>query len=170
MWKHVAWMVLLTFLPTLELRASIPYGFLAPGNDMHPAAIAALCIAANYALAPLVWLFVHHVMGIFLKVGFIKKIYDWLVKRTQRRVEPYVEKYGTLGLALFIGVPLPGSGIYSGCLGAYLLGFRFRDYMIASGLGVLIAGGAVTAVMVLGEEAMPWLYHLVAKTPHPEGG
>ncbi len=170
MLEHVIWMVVLTFLPTLELRASIPYGVVHPDVTLHWGAIAGLCIAANYALAPLVWVFVHRIMGIFLKVGFIKKIYDWLVRRTQRKVEPYVKKYGTLGLALFIGVPLPGSGVYSGCLGAYLLGFKFKDYMVASALGVLIAGSAVTAVMVAGEEALPWLFHLVAKTPHAEGG
>jgi len=154
--KHLLMMVLLTFLPTLELRASIPYGVFV--GKLEWWMVGPLCILCNLALAPLVWLFVHHVMGIFLKVGFIKKIYDWLVTRTQRRVEPYVEKYGTIGLALFIGVPLPGSGVYSGCLGAYLLGYKFKDYMIASALGCLIAGAAVTAVVASGSEALHFLY------------
>ncbi len=155
MTKHIFWMVLLTFLPTLELRASIPYGYLMLSQDgqMHWAVVALLCIGTNFLLAPLVWVFVHHVMEIFLRVAFIKKIYDWAVKRAQRKVEPYVRKYGTLGLALFIGVPLPGSGVYTGCLGAYLLGYRFRDYMWASALGVLIAGTVVTALVVSGTEA-----------------
>lgn len=156
--EHLLWMVLLTFLPTLELRASIPFGIIVMDDEIPWLAVTAICIAANIALAPLVWLFVHHVMGFFLKVEFIKKIYDWLVVRTQRRVEPYVERWGTLGLALFIGVPLPGSGVYSGCLGAYLLGFRFRDYMLASALGVLIAGSVVTAVMILAPEAFHFMY------------
>ncbi len=168
--EHLLWMIVLTFLPTLELRASIPYGILHPDVDLHWGVVAALCIAANYALAPLVWVFVHKVMGVFLRIAFIKRIYDWIVVRTQRKVEPYVAKYGTLGLALFIGVPLPGSGVYSGCLGAYLLGYKFKDYMVASALGVLIAGSAVTVVMVVGEEALPWLFNLVAKTPGHEGG
>ena len=155
MTKHLLWMVLLTFLPTLELRASIPYGILTLGQDgtLHWAVVALLCIAANIALAPLVWLFVHHAMEFFLRVPFIKKIYDWAVKRAQRKVEPYVRKYGTVGLALFIGVPLPGSGVYSGALGAYVLGFRFRQFLIASIGGVLIAGAAVTAVAATGATA-----------------
>ena len=152
---HIFWMVLLTFLPTLELRASIPYGYLMLSQDgqLHWAAVAALCIVANFLLAPLVWFFVHYVMEFFLRVPFIKRIYDWAVKRAQRRVEPYVRKYGTVGLALFIGVPLPGSGVYTGCLWAYLLGYRFRDYLWASALGVLIAGAVVTALVVSGAEA-----------------
>lgn len=154
--EHVIWMVVLTFLPTLELRASIPYGVLVA--DIHWAVVGPLCIVANWLLAPLVWLFVHHVMGLFLKVGFINRIYEWLVARTQRRVEPYVKRWGTIGLALFIGVPLPGSGVYSGCLGAYLLGFKFREYMLASALGCLIAGAAVTALVASGSEAFHFLY------------
>jgi len=152
---HVLWMILLTFLPTLELRASIPYGILTVGQDgqMHWFMVALLCIGANIALAPLVWFFVHYVMEFFLRVPFIKKIYDWAVKRAQRKVEPYVRKYGTVGLALFIGVPLPGSGVYSGCLGAYLLGYKFRDYMWASALGCIIAGTLVTALVLSGAEA-----------------
>ncbi len=153
--KHVFWMVLLTFLPTLELRASIPYGvFMLSNNEqMHWLAVALFCIVANILLAPLVWFFVHYVMEFFLRVGFIKKIYDWAVRRAQRKVEPYVRKYGTVGLALFIGVPLPGSGVYSGCLGAYLLGYKFKDYMWASALGCIIAGAVVTALAVSGSEA-----------------
>jgi uncharacterized membrane protein len=153
--KHIFWMVLLTFLPTLELRASIPYGYLMLSQDgqLHWLAVALLCILANFLLAPVVWVFVHHVLEFFLRVPFIKKIYDWAVKRAQRKVEPYVRRYGTLGLAIFIGVPLPGSGVYTGCLGAYLLGYRFRDYMLASLLGVIIAGTVVTALVVSGTEA-----------------
>ncbi|MFH1466448.1 MAG: small multi-drug export protein [Pseudomonadota bacterium] len=155
MWKHLFWMVVLTFLPTLELRASIPYGyyFLSQQGQLAWIWVALLCIGANFALAPLVWFFVHHVMHFFLRVAFIKRFYDWLVLRAQRKVEPYVRRYGTVGLAIFIGVPLPGSGVYTGCLGAYLLGYRFRDYMWASLLGVFIAGAIVTALVVSGTEA-----------------
>ena len=60
------------------------------------------------------------------------------------------EKYGIIGLALFIGVPLPGSGVYSGALGAYLLGFNFKDYFKAAVLGVLIAATIVTIVSIFG--------------------
>ncbi len=170
MLKHLLVMIALTFAPTLELRASIPYGMVAADGQIHWSLVAVICIVTNFLLAPLVWLFVHHVMELFLRVGFIRRIYDWLVRRTQRKVEPYVNKYGALGLALFIGVPFPGSGVYSGCLGAYLLGIRFRDYMLASAIGVTIAGVAVTIVMLLGEEAFGWFYHLIVKTVAAEEG
>lgn len=162
--QHVLWLVLLTFVPTLELRMSIPVGILGM-DDIPWLVVAAICIASNIVLAPMVWIFVHHIMKYFLRVGFIKKIYDWLVVRTQRKVEPYVERWGTLGLALFIGVPLPGSGVYSGCLGAYLLGFKFRDFMLASTLGVFIAGSVVTVIAVFFPD-VEWLQHFLKSPEH----
>lgn len=164
--RHLLIMVGLTFLPTLELRASIPYGVAMLDGELHWAAVALICIVCNILLAPLVWLFVHHGMYLFLKIGFINRIYEWMVKRTQRKVQRYVDRWGVIGLAFFIGVPLPGSGVYSGCLGAYLLGFKFRDYMIASALGCLIAGAVVTAVMVSGSE----VFHFMVKDPTHLGG
>lgn len=148
-------LILITFLPFLELRASIPYGIF--NTNFTVAQVFFICAIANIALAPILYLFVNYVMHIFLKIKFIDKIYQKLVARTQRRVHPYVEKYGVLGLALFIGVPLPGSGVYSGALGAYLLGFKFRDYLIAAIIGVLIAGLVVMLVSVTGNGALSFM-------------
>jgi len=120
----------LTLLPFLELRASIPYGVF--NTEFTIAQIFIICTVANIALAPIVYIFVNYFMHFFLKVKFIDRIYQKLVTRTQKRVQPYVDKYGIIGLGLFIGVPLPGSGVYSGTLGAYLLGFKFRDFLIAT--------------------------------------
>lgn len=150
------WVILLSFTPTLELRASIPYALLV--EDMHPVAGGALGIVSNALLAPLVWLFVDKVMHVFLRVPLIKRFYDWMAVRSVNKLEPYVEKYGVLGLALFIGVPFPGTGVYSGCLAAWLLKFRFRDYLLASVLGCVIAGIAVTLVVTSGNTALAFMF------------
>ena len=155
---NIAYLFLITLIPTLELRASIPYGILKYGMNWPTVFI--ICILSNIILAPLVWYFVHHIMHFFLKIKLVEKIYQKIVIRTQKRVHPYVEKYGTLGLALFIGIPLPGSGVYTGCLGAYLLDFNFKDYLIASIIGVLIAGIVVTIVTLTGSE----LFSIFIKT------
>jgi hypothetical protein len=62
-----------------------------------------------------------------------------------------------LGLAVFIGVPLPGTGVYSGVLAAWLLGMRFRDTVWASFLGCVMAGAIVTGVVASGNEAFGFL-------------
>lgn len=150
--KTLLWLVVLTLVPTLELRASIPYGIV--DSKLSVPVVIAICIASNIALAPLVWLFLDKGLAFFLRVAWIDGLYNRVVGRARQRLHPYVERWGTLGLALFIGVPLPGSGVYSGALGAYLLGFDFRRYMLASVVGVAIAGTVVSAVMLSGTTAL----------------
>jgi uncharacterized membrane protein len=74
------------------------------------------------------------------------------VKRAQDKVQKEVAKYGTIGLSVFIGIPLPGTGVYTGAVGAYMLGFGYKRFMIANVLGVLMAGIIVTAVVLTGAE------------------
>ena len=143
----------MTFIPALELRASIPYGLGVYGEMLGTAGVVFVCILANFLLAPVVWIFLDKGIHLLLRIEWINSLYERVVPRARDRVHAYVERYGTMGLALFIGVPLPGSGVYSGGLGAYLLGFNFRQYLLASAVGVLIAGAAVTAVSLTGMEA-----------------
>lgn len=150
------WVVLLCFTPTLELRAGIPYAILAAG--WHPGFAFVVGSAANALLAPIVWWFVDQVMHLFLRIPALQRLYDWASARSVAKLEPYVQKYGVLGLAIFIGVPFPGTGVYSGCLAAWVLKFRFRDYLLASVLGCLIAGALVTAAVASGNEAVRFMY------------
>lgn len=141
-----------TFVHALELRASIPDGLI--DAALAPVLVVIACILATIVLAPIVWIFLAKGIDLFLRIQWIDDLYQKVVVRARNNVESYVERWGTLGLALFIGVPLPGSGVYSGALGAYLLGFTFTQYMIAAALGVMIAGGLVTAAVLTGASVM----------------
>lgn len=152
MTKKLLALVVLTFVPALELRASIPMGLI--DGQLEPALVVGVCMLANFALAPLVWVFLDKGIHLFLRVGWIDALYQKVVLRARANVSSYVERWGTLGLALFIGVPLPGSGVYSGALGAYLLGFGFFQYLVAAALGVLIAGTLVTVAVLSGSSAL----------------
>ncbi len=155
--NEILWIILLTFAPFLELRASIPYGIITLGVE-YWAIVFLIAVIVNILLAPLLWFFVNNVMHLFLEIKWIEKIYKKIVIKTQKKVHPYVEKYGTLGLALFIGVPLPGSGVYSGALGAYLLGFEKKEFYKAAVLGVLIAGSIVLLVSIFGNGLITKLF------------
>ncbi len=151
-------LTVVTLIPALELRASIPCGILPIPipflgikiNDFMSWPVAVLiCVVVNIILG---W-FVFLVMGPFFT--FVRK-WGWFNRRiwptlekTQHKIHPYVEKYGELGVAVFIGIPLPGSGVYTGAFGAYLLGLGRRKFAIANVIGVLIAGAAVTALCLL---------------------
>ena len=142
----IAWIVILTLAPTLELRASIPYGII---NGEFPTwLVVAMCVSVNILLAPIVWVFLDRGIHIFLRVRWIKDLYEKIVIRARDNLHPYVERWGVLGLALFIGIPLPGSGVYSGALGAYLLGYRFTQYMLAASIGVMTWVVVTDAVLV----------------------
>jgi len=139
----------LTVLPFLELRASIPYGIIL-GYPWW--VVLVMCLIFNIIIAPLTYLFWNKLIHLLRWIKFIDKLYNRTIERVQRKSRKYVEKYGELGLALFIGIPLPGSGVWSGSLAANIFGLRFRKYMVASIIGVLIAGMIVTIIMVSGTE------------------
>ncbi|MFH1830463.1 MAG: small multi-drug export protein, partial [Pseudomonadota bacterium] len=79
------------------------------------------------------------------------------VMRAQTKIHPYVEKWGAVGVALFVAIPLPGSGSYTGSVGAYMLGMSYRRFILANTLGVIIAGIAVTAITLTGLELFEFL-------------
>ncbi len=146
--SQILTLIALTLLPFLELRASIPYGVFQ--TDLSILSIFLICTLTNIILAPIIWLFLDKVIHIFLRIKLLDKCYQKTVEKAQRKVHKYVEKYGILGLAIFIGIPLPGSGVYSGALGAYLLGFKFKDFFKAAIIGVLIAAVLVTLISTTG--------------------
>ncbi|MBO7532342.1 MAG: small multi-drug export protein, partial [Victivallales bacterium] len=76
-------------------------------------------------------------------------VFEKYLERAQRKLKPQIEKYGTMGLALFIGIPLPGTGAYTGAAGAFALGMKKRQFAIANIAGVCMAGIAVTIIFVL---------------------
>jgi uncharacterized membrane protein len=77
------------------------------------------------------------------RFSFADRFFDWLFERTRRRAQGDLQRYGTVGLALFVSIPLPVTGAWTGCVAAYLFGIRRRNAFLAIGLGVCLAGGIV---------------------------
>jgi uncharacterized membrane protein len=141
-------MIAITFIPTLELRASIPYGIFA--TKFHWTQVFIICVAANIVLGWLVFLFLDIIIKTLLHIKPIARLWSRYVKRTQQKIEKGVQKYGEWAVIIFIGIPLPGSGVYTGALASYLIGIRFKKFIIADILGVLIAAVLVTIVCLTG--------------------
>lgn len=140
--------VLLTFTPFLELRASIPYGILALHKPWW--LVVVIAVVANIALGPIVYFLLDKFLHVALRIRVVNWFWNRTIVKTQQKIHPKVARYGTAGLGLFIGVPLPGSGVYSGAFGGYLLGFSRKEFYLATVMGVLIAAAAVTAVVLTG--------------------
>lgn len=152
-------LVALTFLPAMELRFSIPVGILAgsvaipffgsvSGFELPWWYVFLVCVLANILLAVIFYWFLHLVVHKLLLPywPWFNRFYTKRVEKAQKKIHPSIEKYGWLGLAVFIGIPLPGTGVYTSGLAAYGLGMGFKRYLIASVLGVLLAGTAVTII------------------------
>jgi len=143
--------IAITFIPALELRASIPFGIFSTSYTWIEVFI--ISIVANIILGVFVFVILDYFVNIVTKVPFFDKIWDLYVKKTQKRIEKGVNKYGEWAVAVFIGIPLPGSGVYTGALASYLIGLKLKKFLIANVIGVLIAGILVTVACLTGIEA-----------------
>ena len=150
----ILYIISLTFFPGLELRASIPYALLIANLGLS---IIPVIIVLNVILGEIVFYLLNTVLEVVLRSKFLNKIYLKYVKKTQRKAEKYVKRYGTLGLAIFIGIPLPGSGAYTGALAAFLLGFPRKEFSKANIIGIIIAGTVVSAIVLSGGNIFSWL-------------
>jgi uncharacterized membrane protein len=74
---------------------------------------------------------------------------EWVFARTRKR-SSLIQRYEKIGLALFVAIPLPFTGAWTGAIAAFLLGLPFRYSMLSIVCGVLIAGAIVTALSLLG--------------------
>ena len=143
MFKELLFVFLITLIPAFELRGSIPYGITIANLNWFLVFVTALI--SNILLGIIIYflldLFVHRFL---LRIPVVGPWYHKYVERTQRKLYKSVERVGFWGIVLFVGVPLPGTGSYSGALGAYILGLGYKRFILANAIGVLIAGILVT--------------------------
>jgi len=145
---------LITFLPIFELRGSIPFAFFSGIPLWQVLPVIILC---NWMVAPVVYLFLKYLLRWMVRWPWFAKIWERYTQRVQVKVERAMKGWGAWGLAIFIGIPLPGSGVYTGALGAYLLGMGFGRFMWVALAGVLIAATAVTAILLTGNGLFSWM-------------
>ncbi len=149
MLKVIFYLTLITLIPALELRASIPVGIFTMKDQVSWPVVMVICLTANILLGWIVFWLLGPVFTFIRKWQWFDAVIWPLLARTQHKIHPYVEKYGEIGVAVFIGIPLPGSGVYTGAFGSYLLGLDKRKFAIANVIGVCIAAAAVTALCLL---------------------
>lgn len=150
----IATIVALSFLPVSELRGAIPYA-VAKGMPLWEAALlATLC---NMLVAPVAYIFLETFHKLLYKWRWYAGVFDSFVERSRAKVHEKVERYGYLGILLFVAVPLPVTGAWTGTLGGWILGLSRRKTMLAVAGGVLVAGAVVTLVVGLGAEAWSFL-------------
>ena len=140
MLKKYLWIFLISMIPLIELRGAIPVSQ-ALELPLLPSYI--ICIIGNMIPVPIIYLFARK----FLEWGQDKRLIGgictfFLIKGTKAG-QKLQEKAGRglfFALFLFVGIPLPGTGAWTGTLAASLLNLKFKDTVIAVLAGVLFAG------------------------------
>lgn len=133
-------------LPISELRGAIPLGL---SFGMPLAKAFWLSVLGNCLIvAPALFLFVP-VTNILRRFKVWARFFDWVFARTKKNSDA-IQKYEALGLAIFVAIPLPMTGAWSGVIAASLFKIRFRYAFLAIIAGVICAGLIVSALCVLG--------------------
>ncbi|MFC1787125.1 COG2426 family protein [Halobacteriota archaeon] len=133
--------ILVAAMPISELRGAIPVAMMY-GFDPFTAYI--LSVIGNLIPVVPLLLWLEPVSNKLRRYKSWDKFFDWLFTRTHRRHSDYFEKYGTIALSLFVAIPLPVTGAWTGCAAAFVFGIKFRHAFPAVLLGVLAAGVIVT--------------------------
>lgn len=144
--KEIA-VVVLAALPISELRGAIPMA-LAMGFSPQKAYFLAF-VGNLIPVVPLLFL-LEPISARLRHIKIFERFFDWLFERTRRKAT-LIEKFEALGLILFVAIPLPITGAWTGCVAASLFKIRFRYALLAIVAGVAIAGLVVMGVSLVGK-------------------
>ena len=132
--------------PIAELRVAIPWAI---WHDFPWYYAFVLAVIGNLLPVPFILLFLNAVSRRLSKMGFFDRFLHRLFEHTRRRGR-IVERYERIGLVLFVAIPLPVTGAWTGSLLAVLFGLKFKHALLSIFIGILIAGTIVTCATRLG--------------------
>ncbi len=133
--------VLVAMLPVFELRGAIPAGY-AMGMT-NPLLIYLLAVVGNFVPVLPILLLIGPAERRLRRYPVMDRFFDWLFRRTVSRSD-VIKRYESLGLILFVAIPLPMTGAWTGSLAAYLFKLPLRMAIPCIILGILIAGVVVS--------------------------
>jgi uncharacterized membrane protein len=132
----------MAMFPIVELRGAIPWAFkFAPSVPLITTYL--LAVVGNFAPVIPILILLGPVSKYLRKVPILDRFLTWLFARTRRR-GGLVEKYEAVGLAMFVAIPLPITGAWTGALAAFIFGIRVRYAVVSIICGILTAGVVVT--------------------------
>ncbi len=145
--SHELLIITISALPVVELRGALPVAI----NLLHMPWYRAffLAIIGNLLPVPILLLFLDSLAGVISRVDIGRRLVNWVFEHTRRRGEA-IERYEKIGLMLFVAIPLPITGAWTGSIVAFLLGLKFRYAFLSIMAGVVIAGAIVTSLCVIG--------------------
>ena len=143
--KHYIMIFLISMVPLIELRGAIPYavGFIEHGTELNIVLCYIIAIVGNMLPVPFIYFFARKVLIWGKDKKVIGKFFTFCLEKGERGGEKLKAKAKNglfVALLLFVGIPLPGTGTWTGTLAASILDMGFKKSVIAVMLGVILAG------------------------------
>lgn len=142
---HYLIVFLVSMIPLIELRGAIPYaiGFIQAGYDLSLPLCYVIAIVGNMLPVPIIFFFARKVLEWGKDKPVIGGFFTWCLEKGHKGGAKLQEKAGRglyFALFLFVGIPLPGTGAWTGTLAASLLDMDFKKSVVAVICGVILAG------------------------------
>jgi len=138
--KNILYVFLCSMVPIIELRGAIPMG---AALDVPFYINYVISVVGNMIPVPFILLFIRHILHWMKNVPKLDKIAIWIENKAEKN-KAKVLKYATFGLYVFVALPLPGTGAWTGALVAAMLDMRMKKAIPAILLGVMTAGVIMT--------------------------
>ena len=148
--KKYIWVFLIAMVPLIEIRGAIPYAVIW-GLPLVPSIIVA--VIGNMVPVPIIFLFARKVLEWGKDKPVIGKFFTWCLEKGEkggRKLEAKAGRGLYWALFLFVGIPLPGTGAWTGMLAASILNMDFKKSTLAALGGVLLAGAIMLTASLLG--------------------
>lgn len=142
---------LIAMVPLVELRGAVPYG-IATGIPLWQSLL--IGVIGNMLPVPIIFFFARRVLEWGADKPFTGKFFTWCLKKGHSGGQKLEKTAGERGLfialLLFVGIPLPGTGAWTGTLAASMLDWNFKRSVVAVMLGVILAGLIMGTLSVVG--------------------
>ena len=139
--QHYLIIFLMSMVPLAELRVAM---FYAAGYDLPMKIALPICVVGNMLPVPLIYFFARKVLEWGANKRYIGKVFTFFLVKGERAGQKLVKATGRggliLALLLFVGIPIPGTGAWTGALGASFLNMGFKSTVFAVCMGVVLAG------------------------------
>ena len=136
---------LISAMPVIEVRGAVPIAL--AYFKLPVTTTLLLCVIGSLLPVFPILLFLNKLTERLRKIKFFDKFFGWLFHRTRSKSK-IIEDFELVGLALFVAIPFPGTGVWTGCVAAYLLGLPWIPTFICAAIGTTIASLIMWAASV----------------------
>lgn len=156
-----------SMIPIIELRGAIPLGI---GLGMPYWQTYLLAVLGNMVPVPLILLFIRKIIDWMSRsrVKLFQRFAGFLLRKVDKN-RAKIEKYSFFGVTLFVAIPLPVTGAWTGSLVAALIDMKFWKALLSALLGVMIAGVIVSLLVFLVANGVEWLGFLIGGSASSAG-